>query len=79
MSERILKKQIKELQELVKIKDAVIAELKTLIRGQSNYWWTPGNVGINSDTIITTGSSGNDCVINLPEGFEVDQDKLNNK
>ena len=44
--EKILKQQIKELEKLVEIKDAVITELKTLVR--PNYW--PYNTG----TITTT-------------------------
>lgn len=59
--ERVLKEQIKELERLVEIKDAVIAELKTLIR-QPSYF--PLITSSGTDVILT--NDGVTSAVNYP-------------
>ncbi len=66
--EKILKQQIKELERLIEIKDAVIIELKSLIR--PNYYWpvsttSSGTISISAvgagDTVdVTSGTTAID-------------------
>lgn len=58
--ERILRKQIKELERLVEIKDEVIKELKTLIRPSYPYYISSG-----TDIVYTKdGATASDVTIN---------------
>lgn len=67
--EKILKQQVKELERLIEIKDAVIVELKSLITPNhywptyylpNNYWPTStgSTASTTSDNITITGASG---------------------
>jgi len=61
-NERILRKQIKELERLVEIKDEVIIELKSLIRPTYNPYTTPfytGPIYGTGDSVTITNGTGN--------------------